>query len=99
MKAALAHIEARHEALLAALDGHDAAAIEQASAALGESLEAVRALESRAPNPELRPAVTRIRRLAEAGTMRVNLLADHTRRRADALSAMRGQPVSATYTR
>ena len=98
MKVALARIEAQHEALLAALDGNDIAAIERGSAELGESLASLKHFNT-SPGPELKPAVVRIRRLAEAGTMRVNLLADHSRRRAEALAAMRGQGVSATYTR
>lgn len=99
MKAALARIEAQHEALLAALDGSDLAAIERASDDLATGLQAVEGVNALTAEPGLTVAAQRIRRLAEAGTMRVNVLADHTRRRAEALAMMRGRAMSATYSR
>jgi hypothetical protein len=99
MKAELAELEAQHEALLAALDGNDVAAIERASTALAGSLQALKGFDSWVADPDLKLAAERIGRLAEAAMMRVNVLGDRARRRADSLAAMRGQPIAATYGR
>lgn len=99
MKATLARLEEEHEALLAALDGNDVAAIEQAGTALANSLQTLKGFDNWVDEPELKLAAERIGRLAEAAMMRVNVLGDRARRRAEALAAMRGQPVPAVYTR
>ena len=99
MKAELAQLEAQHEALLQALDGNDVVAIEQASSALAVSLQAFEGFDSWVADPELKRAAERIGRLAEAAMMRVNVLGDRARRRAESLAAMRGQPMPAVYTR
>jgi hypothetical protein len=99
MKLTLARLETQHEALIAALDAHDAAAIERASRDLEESLAKLRSFDTWVLEPEMKQAAERIGRLAEAAMMRVNVLNDHAKRRAEALAALRGQPVAATYTR
>jgi hypothetical protein len=99
MKATLTRLEAQHEALIAALDRNDVAAIEQASCDLDQSLATLRGFDSWTAEPELKLAAERIGRLAEAAMMRINVLNDHARRRTAALAAMRGQAVAATYTR
>ena len=99
MKAELAELEAQHEALLQALDGNDVAAIERTSTELAGSLQALKGFHSWVADPELKLAAERIGRLAEAAMMRVNVLGDRARRRAESLAAMRGQPMPAVYTR
>lgn len=99
MKADLDILETQHEALIAALDANDVRAIERASVDLAHSLALLKGSESWTVEPELKLTAERIGRLAEAAMMRVNVLNDHARRRSEALAAMRGQPVPATYTR
>lgn len=99
MKATLARLETQHEALIAALDANDVAAIERAGLDLAESLARLKGFDSWVAEPELKHAAERIGRLAEAAMMRVNVLNDHAKRRADALAAVRGQAMPATYTR
>lgn len=99
MLVALHQLEARHEALIEALDRNDPAAIASATQALGDALASIRAYGSWTAHPELKRAADRIGRLADAATMRVNVLADQARRRADALALMRGAGEALTYRR
>ncbi len=99
MKATLGRLEALHEALIAALDGNDLAGIERASRELEASLAQLQGFDSWLADPELKHAAERVGRLADAAMMRVNVLNDHARRRAQALAAVRGQPAPLTYGR
>lgn len=99
MKATLERLEGLHEALISALDANDVGAIEDASRQLDTDLKALRGIDNWAKQPELKLAAERIGRLAQAALMRVHVLHDHARRRAENLAALRGQPVAATYTR
>lgn len=96
---ALHQLEARHEALIEALDRNDLAAIASATQALDAALASIRAYGSWAVHPELKLAADRIGRLADAATMRVNVLADQARRRADSLALMRGAGGALVYKR
>lgn len=97
--AALARLEAHHEALIVALDRNDPAAIADASAQLGAELALVRAVDAWTQSPELKLAAERVAGLADAAAMRVNVLTDQARRRAQALATARGQSGALTYTR
>jgi hypothetical protein len=99
MKATLAKLETLHEGLITALDANDPAAIGDASRALDESLAELRGFDTWLAEPELKLAAERIARLAEAAAMRVNLLNDQARRRSQALASLRGETVTATYSR
>ncbi|HEX8366479.1 MAG TPA: hypothetical protein VF603_14455 [Allosphingosinicella sp.] len=99
MKASLGRIEGLHEALIAALDRNDLAGIETVSQELAEALAQLRGFDSWLADPELKLAAERVSRLADAATMRVNVLNDHARRRSEALAATRGQAAPVTYGR
>jgi hypothetical protein len=99
MKATLGHLEDMHEALITALDRNDLGGIERASRELEATLGQLKGFNSWLAEPELKHAAERVGRLADAAMMRVNVLNDHAKRRAEALAAVRGQPMQATYTR
>ena len=99
MKATLAALETQHEALIAALDANDLAAIERAGVDLGDSLAKLKGFDSWSSEPELKLAAERIGRLAEAAMMRVNVLNDQARRRSEALASLRGHQAPLTYSR
>lgn len=96
---ALHQLEARHEALIDALDGNDLAAISTATLELDEALASVRCYGSWTANPELKLTADRIGRLADAAMMRVNVLADQVRRRSDAVAVARGRGEALVYKR
>ena len=98
MKATLERLEARHEALIAALDSNDVEAIEAASRELDAALAQLKGFDQWVAEPELKLAAERIGRLAEAAMMRVNVLQDQAKRRAEALAEVRGQGPT-LYTR
>ena len=99
MKATLERLEAQHDALIAALDSNDVNLIEVASRALGETIGQLKSFDNWSADPELKLAAERIGRLGEAAMMRVNVLQDHAKRRAEGIAALRGQPAPAVYTR
>jgi hypothetical protein len=96
---ALDQLEARHEALIDALDRNDLVAITEATQALGAALDSVKSHGSWTASPELKRAADRIGDLADAAAMRLNVLADQARRRAEALALARGKGDALTYTR
>lgn len=99
MKATLGRLEALHEALITSLDRNDLRGIERASSELEATLAQLKGFDAWLADPELKLAAERVARLADAAAMRVNVLNDHARRRADALAAVRGQPAPLTYGR
>lgn len=99
MLLALHELEGHHEALIDALDRNDIGAIHDATLALEAALSSLRSHGSWAVNPELKRTADRIGRLGDAATMRVNVLADQARRRADALALTRGEGQALTYSR
>jgi hypothetical protein len=87
-----------HDALIAALDANDIAAIEAAVAAFGDSVRALReAAEPLGPDAAARAA--ELRRLSDQAQMRVNFLTDMVRRRIERLGAMGGRGQVALYAR
>jgi hypothetical protein len=99
MKATLERLETHHDALIAALDSNDVGAIEAASVALGETIGQLKSIDNWTAEPELKLAAERIGKLAEAAMMRVHVLQDRARRRAEGIAALRGQPAPALYSR
>ena len=95
--APLAQLQARHEALIAALDSNDIDAIGEACTGLDQTLTSLASVEAWVATPELKAAAERIGSLADAAAMRLNVLADQARRRADALAIARGR--AATYSK
>ena len=89
--APLAQLQARHEALIAALDNNDIDAIGEACAGLDDTLRSLGSVQAWVATPELKAAAERIGSLADAAAVRLNVLADQARRRAEALAIARGQ--------
>lgn len=97
--AALERLEACHEALIDALDHHDADSVERRVAELRRAADDVRAVGSWRDQPEVRERASRISALAEAARIRVNFLTDRTAGRLETLAAVRGQVHSLAYHR
>jgi hypothetical protein len=97
--AAVEMLIAREEALIAALDGQNIAAIEGATRAMGDALAHVAAAGGWQTRPELGVRLVQALRLAEAARGRLNYLADRTRRQLDRLATMTGAPLPTTYRR
>ena len=97
--AALARLEACHEALIEALDHRDAATVESRVAELAVAADAVRSVGVWRDEPEVRSRAKRIASLAEAARVRVNFLTDRTDTRLESLAAARGQVTSLAYKR
>ncbi len=93
----LAQLQARHEALIAALDSNDIEAIGEACTGLDQTLTSLSSVQAWVATPELKAAAERIGSLADAAAMRLNVLADQARRRADALAIARGR--APTYSK
>ena len=87
-----------HEALIAALDSNDIAAIEAAVSSFGESARALRAAVDLS-SPEAAERAAELRRLSDQARMRVNFLTDVVRRRLERLEAVRGRGQVALYAR
>ena len=96
---ALDRLQACHEDLITALDGHDVEAIEASVARFSDSVQEVRALGGWRDNPEMKERAQHIARLANAAQGRVNFLTDLNRHRIDALDVARGQGQAACYGR
>lgn len=91
-------MEAAHEALLAALDANDTAAIDAAVSAFGDSVRALR--EAAEPlGPDAAARARELRRRLDQAQMRVNFLTDMARRRLDRLGEMGGRGQVAVYAR
>ncbi len=94
---ALDRLAFSHEALIAALEANDLAAIEAATGALAEAVEAARAIDPPADRDGFRERLTSLAALAQAAQGRVNFLTDMVGRRVDMLSAMAGRAPTLTY--
>lgn len=77
---------AAEEALVAALDGEGAPAIEASVARFRAALAAVQQVGDWQPSPELKQRLADALVMADAARIRTNLLADRTRRQIDRLS-------------
>ena len=97
--AALDRLEACHEQLIGALDGHDLEAVEAGVARLRDAVAEVRAAGGWHDNPEIRQRAERVARLVEAARVRVNFLTDLNRGRIEALESVRGRAGAMRYGR
>jgi hypothetical protein len=95
---ALDRLAAAHEALIAALDASDLAAIEAATAGLAAAVEAARGIEPSTGRQELRERLISLAALAQAAQGRVNFLTDMAGRRIDTLFTMAGRAPTLTYS-
>lgn len=86
--AALQTLIAREQALIAALDGQDVAAIEAAGAALCDAAVAVQAAGGWRDIPEIKSHLLTALAHADAARIRINYLADAASRRLDGLAAL-----------
>lgn len=93
----LDRLASSHEALIAALDANDLAAIEAATADLAQAVEAARGLDAPADPGQFRERLASLAALAQAAQGRVNFLTDIVGRRIDTLSAMAGRAPTLTY--
>lgn len=84
---ALDRLIAGEEALLAALEGEDASAIEDAILQFRAGLDAVRAADAIERTPAMKARLIRALELAEQARARTNYLADRTSRQLDRLAA------------
>ncbi|PWG02022.1 hypothetical protein [Sphingosinicella humi] len=96
---ALDRLQACHEELIGALDGHDVEAIQASVARFSEAVQEVRALGGWRDNPDVKERAAHIARLADAAQGRVNFLTDLNRHRIDSLDAARGGDTGACYGR
>jgi hypothetical protein len=93
---ALDRLIAGEEALLAALDGEDVAAIEVATLRFRDALEAIRSSDPVERTPAVKARLVRALELADQARARTNYLADRTSRQLDRLAAVGvGRPVIA----
>jgi len=97
--AALDRLEACQEALIRAFDAHPAEAIEAASADYLAALDEVRGIDFWTADPALKSRLEKLLGRTNEAQMRVNFLTAMAERRQRALSALRGRPASALYTR
>ncbi len=89
--------EARRAALMRALDGHDAQAIEAAVAGLVASINELRQHAGRKPGPAMRQRLAQLLADLDTARMRVNYLSDQCRRHITAMAALRGRAIGQTY--
>ena len=97
--AAVDSLIAREEALIAALDGQDARAIEAATDAMRIVVTELASLGGWRAEPELGLRLSQALRLTEAAAGRLNYLADRNRRQLDRLATLTGDPLPSAYAR
>lgn len=97
--AALDELANAFEELRGVLGGNDAAAIEQASARVGQAASAVRAIGAWRSDPAVTERLKAMVPLLESARMRVNLLSDHTSQRLSILASHGAQTAPLTYGR
>lgn len=97
--AALEHLEACQQGLIAALDGHDVEMLEASIVRLSEAVTVAKAAGAWRDRPEVVQHAKRITALSEAARIRVNFLTDLTQRRLDNLAAARGNVPASVYSR
>ena len=93
--AAIEHLAAAQGALIDALDAGDLTLIEAASAAVSHAIAQVRSAGGWRPTPQLKDALHTALRTGEGARVRTNYLADHGRRRLQALDTIAGGARSA----
>ncbi len=97
--AALETLIAAEKALIVALDGDDAAAIERGTTAYARALDAVRGISDWHGTAETKARLVEARMLADAARTRVNVLADATRQRLSLFARAAGRDLGVGYGR
>lgn len=98
--AALQQLIAREQALIAALDGQDVAAIEAAGAALCDAAVAVQAAGGWREISEIKAHLLTALAHADAARIRINYLSDAANRRLETLASLGVRlPTRTTYAR
>jgi hypothetical protein len=87
------------QALIAALDGRDAAAIVNATHALAETVAMLRAQDGWRESRPLRDRISHALKQSDAARIRINYLADWTRQRIDSIAELRGGGLPPTYAK
>lgn len=87
------------DALRAALDGNDVAAIDAAAVRVQRATADVRAVGAWRSDPALRERLKVLASLMESTRVRTSVLADQTRQRIDLLAAHGARNVPLTYSR
>ena len=95
----LDRVESAQQALAAALDSTDAAAIEAAAAAFADSIAELAKSPAVLQDAEAGRRAQALRQLFDHGQMRVNFLTDMVSRRLDQLAALRGRDRVPVYAR
>ncbi len=85
------------QALIAALDGRDAAAIESATRTLAETIVTLRAQDGWRESKPVRDRLSHALKQNDAARIRINYLADWTRQRIDSIAELRGGGLQQTY--
>ncbi len=87
------------EALIAALDGDEADAIEQALTYFADAVDGLRGVAGWRDTPDVVTRVTHALQLADAARIRTAYLADRTRRQIARLAAIGQRPAALSYGR
>jgi hypothetical protein len=95
----LDRVEAAQQALASALETADAAAIEAAAAAFGDSIADLAASTGPLNGPEAARRAEALRQSLDHSRMRVNFLTDVVARRLDGLATIRGRGRAPVYAR
>jgi len=100
-EAAIDHLIASSEALIASLDAQDIEAIESTLPAFDKSVQHVKSVGAWEQSPETSARLTRALSLADAARTRVRYLADRTQQQIDLLATAAGRfdCAPATYGR
>ncbi len=95
--AALDNLIACQAALIAALDGRDAAAIERATSMLADATGKLQHADMRVDETAARKRIDHGLKQVTAAKIRVNALSYWTRQRIDRMAELRGKPMSSNY--
>jgi hypothetical protein len=87
----------RQAALIAALDGHDVAAIERATSALADAIGTLQRSDVWRDDKAVHAKIDHGLKQTTAASIRVNALSHWTRQRIDQLSDLRGGNISSIY--
>jgi hypothetical protein len=87
----------RQAALIAALDGHDVAAIERATSALADAICTLQRSDVWRDDKAVHAKIDHGLKQTTAASIRVNALSHWTRQRIDQLSDLRGGNISSIY--
>lgn len=97
--AVLDRLIASEIALVAALDGDEPLAVEQALVGFADAIEALKGVAGWRDTPDVVTRVGHALQLAEAARIRTAYLADRTRRQIERLAAIGSRPAGLAYGR